>query len=408
MALAPLLEQKGAAYLHVSAGVYGSRELTIPSMYAEPGCFVHLAEAIKATVAIPVIAVGRIKNPDLADRIIREGKADAVAMGRALLADPAFAEKARTGRISQIRPCIGCCLGCIHAVLALEPGGCVVNPDVGREYLLNADSSPPGGKRILVVGTGPAGLAAARMAAVRGHHVAVCETGARPGGLMRLAAKAPGRSEVFQIIDFLISELARLKVEMRLNTPLSADLLKQWKPDDVILATGSKPDMPIIKGLFKTDLDLCTVTDVLDGVTPVGGRVIIIGGGQAGLLLADFLAEQGKSVAVLNRRPHFAEEMSSNDRFYLRERLKRERVSLFKRVTALAVDADRILFKSNGREETLTGYDTIVIAEARVAVRDARNLLKGYPGGVHFIGDARTPRDLMISMSEAEALGRTL
>ena len=406
--LAGLLENRGAAYLHVSAGVYGSRQLTIPSMYVEQGCFVHLAEAVKSAVSIPVIAVGRIKDPDLADRIIREGKADAVAMGRALLADPALPQKARVGKLSQIRPCIGCCLGCIHAVLAMEPGGCVANPEVGREYLLKDEKSASEKKRVLVVGAGPSGLATARMAALSGHHVAVCEESGRPGGLIRLAAKAPGRSEVFEIIDFLIAELERLKVEVYLNRPLSTDFLDRLKPDAVILATGSKPDMPIIKGLFKTSMHLCTVTDAMDGRTPIGGRVIIIGGGQAGLLLADFLAEQGKTVAVLNRRPHFAEEMSSNDRFYLRERLKRETVTLYKRVTALAVEPDNVLFKSDGRKEKLAGYDTIVIAEAMAAVRDAKNLLKGYRGEVHIIGDAKTPRDLMICMSEAEELGRTL
>jgi len=406
--LAGLLENRGVAYLNVSAGVYGSRQLTIPSMYVEQGCFVHLAEAVKSAVSIPVIAVGRIKDPDLADRIIREGKADAVAMGRALLADPAFADKARAGKISQIRPCIGCCLGCIHAVLAMEPGGCVANPEVGREYLLKDEKSASEGKRVLVVGAGPSGLAAARMATLSGHHVVVCEESGRAGGLIRLAAKAPGRSEVFEIIDFLIAELERLKVEVYLNRPLSTDFLDRLKPDAVILATGSKPDMPIIKGLFKTSMHLCTVTDAMDGRTPVGGRVIIIGGGQAGLLLADFLAEQEKTVAVLNRRPHFAEEMSSNDRFYLRERLKRENITLYKRVTALAVESDSVLFKSDGHKEKLTGYDTIVIAESMAAVRDARNLLKDYSGEVQFIGDAKTPRDLMICMSEAEELGRIL
>ncbi len=293
--LAGLLENRGAAYLHVSAGVYGSRQLTIPSMYVEHGCFVHLAEAVKSAVSIPVIAVGRIKDPDLADRIIREGKADAVAMGRALLADPALPQKARDGKLSQIRPCIGCCLGCIHAVLAMEPGGCVANPEGGREYLLKNEKSASEGKCVLVVGAGPSGLAAARMAALSGHHVAVCEESGRAGGLIRLAAKAPGRSEVFEIVDFLIAELERLKVEVYLNRSLSTDFLDRLKPDAVILATGSKPDMPIIKGLFKTAMHLCTVTDAMDGRTPIGGRVIIIGGGQAGLLLGDFWLNREKS-----------------------------------------------------------------------------------------------------------------
>jgi NADPH-dependent 2,4-dienoyl-CoA reductase/sulfur reductase-like enzyme len=299
-------------------------------------------------------------------------------------------------------------LGCIDAVLALEPGSCVVNPEVGREYLLKKSAAPARLRRVLVAGAGPAGLAAARTAALQGHDVMVCEESARPGGLMRLAAKAPCRAEVFQIVDFLISELERLHVKIRLNTPLSEDLLQRWTPDTVILATGSRPDMPIIRGLFKTRLDLCTVTDVLDGRAPTGGKVIVIGGGQAGLLVADFLAEQGKTVAVLNRRPHFAEEMSSNDRFYLRERLKRDAVVLYKRITALSVVSDGVLFKSDGCQQKVTGYDTIVIAEAMAAVRDAKNRAKGFGGGIHFIGDAKTPRDLMASMAEAEELGSHL
>ena len=146
----------------------------------------------------------------------------------------------------------------------------------------------------------------------------------------------------------------------------------------------------------------------MDGRTPTGGKVIILGGGQAGLLCADFLAEQGKTVAVLNRRPHFAEEMSSNDRFYLRERLKRDTVVLYKRVTALSVESDSVRFKTDDHMEKLTGCDTIVIAEAMAAVRDAKNLLKDYGGAVHFIGDAKTPRDLMACMTEAEELGAHL
>ena len=330
--LAILLEKAGAAYLHVSAGVYGSTELTIPSMYTKQGCFVHLAAAIKEKVAIPVIAVGRIKSPDLAEQVIRQGKADAVAIGRSLLADPEFPNKAKAGDLSAIRPCIGCCLGCIHAVLALEPGGCVVNAKVGREYLLGELNSSITPHRILIIGGGPAGLAAAREAGKVGHRVVLIEESAWLGGLMRLAAKPPGRIEVGEILTFLINELSRLSIEVYLNTAVTEGLLQKMRPDVVVLATGSRPDIPIIKGLFTSAIHLCTVVDVLDNKVATGERVVIIGGGQAGLMVADFLAVQEKSVFLLNRYRHFAEEMSSNDRFYLRERLKRDNVVLYKKV----------------------------------------------------------------------------
>ncbi|MGD9215624.1 MAG: NADH:flavin oxidoreductase, partial [Desulfobacteraceae bacterium] len=331
--LVPLLEEAGADYLHVSAGVYGSRQLTIPSMYVDQGCFVHLAEAVKSVAKVPVVAVGRIKSPQLAEDIIARGKADMVAMGRSLLADARMPHKAAQSRLGQIRPCVGCCLGCIHAVLQLEPGGCVVNPDVGREYLLKESPACPKPKKIMVVGAGPAGLAAARMAALCGHRPVVVDRQKQPGGLLRLAAKPPGRSDLQEIIDFYNLELQRLGVPLWLGIEPDENLLDQIGPDIVFAASGSLPKMPIIKGLFKTPFNLCTVVEVLNGDTTVKNGAVILGGGQNGLVLADFLAEQRKKVVVLHRGAHFAQEMSANDRYYLRERLKRPTITLCKRVT---------------------------------------------------------------------------
>jgi 2,4-dienoyl-CoA reductase-like NADH-dependent reductase (Old Yellow Enzyme family)/thioredoxin reductase len=405
--LAPILESKGADYLHVSAGVYGSSQLTIPSMYVAHGCFVDLAKAVKQVVTIPVVGVGRIKSPEMADRILKEGRADVVAMGRALIADPMLPVKAQAGQLSTIRPCIGCCLGCIHAVLALEPGACVVNPDVGREYLLQRGETAPLSRQVLVVGAGPAGLAAARMAANRGHHVSVIEEKGSVGGLLRLAARPPGRGEIMEIIDFLTRETERLGVCLRLNTRLDAALLDELNPDVVILASGSQPEMPIIKGLFTTAMDLCSVTEVLEGKI-TGDRVIILGGGQAGLVTADFLAEKGREVAVLNRKRHFAEEMSSNDRFYLRERLKSERVHLFKQVSVKTFTDTGVVFTTAGTPRTLEGFDTVVVAEALTSVRVAKQMLDRRKYEVHLIGDAKTPRNLMLAQSEAEEIARSI
>jgi 2,4-dienoyl-CoA reductase-like NADH-dependent reductase (Old Yellow Enzyme family)/thioredoxin reductase len=406
--LAPILEKAGADYLHVSAGVYGSTQLTIPSMYVEAACFVGLAEAVKQVVNIPVVGVGRIKSPELADRIIKEGRVDVIAMGRALIADPMLPEKARAGNLNAIRPCIGCCLGCIHAVLALEPGGCVVNPDVGREYVMTAEEVAPQPKSVLVVGAGPSGLAAARMSAIRGHRVTIAEEKGHVGGLLRLAAVPPGRGEIMDVIDYLTHEIERLGVSLRLNTALDDALLDSLEPQAVILASGSLPDMPIIKGLFTTRMDLCTVTEVLAGETITGDRVIILGGGQYGLVATDFLAEKGREVAVLNRKRHFAEEMSSNDRFYLRERLKRDAVRLFKQVAVKRFTDDGVVFTTAGKPMTLDGFDTVVVAEAMIPVRDAKQLLDHRGVDVYVIGDAKTPRNLMLAQSEAEEVGRSL
>jgi 2,4-dienoyl-CoA reductase-like NADH-dependent reductase (Old Yellow Enzyme family)/thioredoxin reductase len=406
--LAPLLEKAGASYLHVSGGVYGSTELTIPSMYTPHGCFVHLAEEVKKHVQIPVITVGRIKYPDHAESIIREGKADMVAFGRSFLADPHYPEKARKGEFDKIRPCIGCCLGCIHAVLAKEPGSCVVNPDVGREYKLK-DEKPPGQvQRILVAGAGPAGLAAARQFALQGHTVVVCETKEASGGLLSLAAKAPGRGELNDILDFFRKELEALGVEIRYGTALSLDLIREVNPDHVVLATGSMPDMPVIRGLFQTKMNLVTSVDVMAGREDMGENVIVLGGGMTGLITADFLADQGKKVVVLNRKKSFAEEMSSNDRYYLRERLKKGRVALYKNVSIRQFTDDGAVFKANDEDTTLTGFDAVVISEKHSSIREAKDLEKKSRAKFHLIGDAKSPRHLMYCISEAEEIAKSV
>jgi 2,4-dienoyl-CoA reductase-like NADH-dependent reductase (Old Yellow Enzyme family) len=406
--LVPLLEEAGADYLHVSAGVYGSRQLTIPSMYVDQGCFVHLAEAVKSAATVPVVAVGRIKDPQLAEDIIAQGKADMVAMGRSLLADAQLPHKAEQSLISQIRPCVGCCLGCIHAVLQLEPGGCVVNPDVGREYLLEESPTTLIPKKILVIGAGPAGLAAARMAALCGHAPVVVDRQKRPGGLLRLAAKPPGRSDLQEIIDFYTLELERLGVPLGLGIEPDEDLLDEICPDIVFAASGSLPKMPIIKGLFKTPLNLCTVVEVLNGDTTVKKRAVILGGGQTGLVLADFLAEQGKTVVVLHRGAHFAQEMSANDRYYLRERLKHPTISLHKKVTIRAFTQTGVIFRHPQGEKEISGFDTVVVAEGGAPVRDTLNIFKKRHLPIHIMGDAKSARHLMFAISEGEEAARGL
>jgi 2,4-dienoyl-CoA reductase-like NADH-dependent reductase (Old Yellow Enzyme family) len=406
--LAPILESVGAAYLHVSAGVYGSKVLTIPSMYVAPGCFVHLAEAVKAHVTIPVVGVGRIKDPCLADAVIADGRADMVAMGRALLADPELPNKAREGRFEAIRPCIGCCLACIHRVLALESGSCVVNPAVGREHLLERQEMPATPKTVLVVGGGVAGMAAARLAAMRGHSVTLAESGDRLGGLGRLAAVPPGRGEILDIVDFFKREIARLGIGVRLNRALDAGLLDEVDPTDVVLATGSRPDFPLVRGLSQTRLKLVTGLEVLGGEAQITGRVAVLGGGQAALVVADHLAESGAEVVVLNRGRHFAEEMAANDRYSLRERLNASGTRLVKKVRLKQVTDTGVVFQAGGQEETFDGLDALVISEKMTPIRKSLELLRGREVTWHLIGDAKSPRILMYAISEGEEVGLAL
>ncbi len=402
--LAPELEAAGAAYLHVSGGVYGSSELTIPSMYTPHGCFVQLAAAVRPHVKIPVITVGRIKDPVHADSIIKEGHADMVALGRSLLADPDYPAKAARGEYSRIRPCIGCCLGCIHAVLAKEPGSCVVNPDVGREYQLRPSKPATLPQTILVAGGGPAGLAAAHFFAGRGHRVTVCEKTSVAGGLLSLAARAPGRGELEDILSYFRAGIERMGVQVLYETPLSLELIRRIMPDKVILATGSMPDMPVVKGLFKTGMTLATCVDILSGTVEAGERVMVLGGGMTGLIVADFLADRGAKVVVLNRKTGFAPEMSSNDRYYLRERLKHNGVELYKEVSIQSFSKDGAQIRIKGIPRTLSGFDTVVISEKHLSITQAKGLQKQAQVPFFLIGDAKSPRHLMYCISEAKEI----
>jgi 2,4-dienoyl-CoA reductase-like NADH-dependent reductase (Old Yellow Enzyme family)/thioredoxin reductase len=406
--LAPILEGLGIDWLHVSAGVYGSMPVTIPSMYSDHACFVHLAEEVKRTVSIPVIAVGRIKDPELADRIIREGRADMVAMGRALLADPEFAKKAYEGRLADIRPCIGCCKGCIERALALEEGTCVVNPEVGREYLLKKKEDMPPSRKILVVGAGPAGLAVARMAALRGHEVIVLEENSQPGGMARLASIPPGRSEIMEIIEYYLRELDRLKVDVRFDIAPDKELIASIRPDVGIITTGSLPEIPQIGGLFDTGMALHTITDVLRFRGTPGHRIVVLGGNMAALQVADLLAEKGRAVFVLHRGDHFAEQMAPNDRTYLMERLKRPGVQLFKGVSIEGFLEKGIRFLWQGRLEQLDMITDIILSEGMRSNRKAAEFFKEANVEVHTIGDAKAPRTLFEALAEADELGRAL
>ncbi len=406
--LAPRLEEAGADWLHVSAGVYGSMPVTIPSMYEPFGLFVHLAEAVKKTVRIPVIAVGRIKDPLFAERILAEGRADLVAMGRAHLVDPELARKALTDRLDEIRPCIGCCRGCIESVLALEEATCVVNPELGRESILEkAPQRAAASKAVLVVGAGPAGLTCARVLARRGHRVIVVDRRDRPGGTLIEASRPPGRGELRDMIVSLISELERLGVEIRLRTSVNETLLRELSPDEVVLATGANPRIPEIPGLFDSGLELSTVLDVLRGEAVPGARVAVLGSDQAAMVTADFLASEGREVTVLGGA-RFAPELAPNDRTSLRRRLREAGVKLYRNAVIRGFPPEGILFEYEGGSGLLEGFRDLILSQGFRPDRELTGLLNRLGLSYHLLGDAKEPRTLLEITAEADELGRAL
>ncbi|MDR7097463.1 oxidoreductase [Hydrogenophaga laconesensis] len=393
--LGPLLASAGADYLTVTAGLIGADRLTIPPMYEPQGCYVDMAEAVKERVSIPVASVGRIKDPRMARDLIARGRLDFVVLGRAFIADSEFVQKTREGRLEDIRPCLADCRGCADE--HIQRGGmtsCVVNPRMCRERDLvdvegSASAQP---KKVVVVGGGLAGLEAARRCAFSGHQVTLCEAREQLGGQIVLAAKMPGRQELGDILPWYERQLQRHGVEVRLGTRVGEPLLKALAPDVLIVATGSVPQVPanmLDAVMSADDIDIVMLDDLIDEDLPVGKKVLVIGGDQNGVVVADWLAEKGVDVCIAESSPHLASKLAGHDRWYLLNRIGQKGVRRIKNVSGMGVaPGGRVRLQTRDGENTLEGVQTVVFASERKADRALVELASKMGITAHVVGDA--------------------
>ncbi len=396
--LAPVLEAEGASCLHIAGGVVGGRRWFVPSMYEEQGAYLHLAAEVRKHTSLPVMAVVRIKDPVMADDIVRRGAADLVAMGRAHIADPLLIDKARQGRLAEIRPCIAECKGCIGA-FDRPAGGevtCAVNPRAGREHAIaevrgEKASSP---RRVLVAGAGCAGLEAARRAAFAGHRVMLCEGRGRTGGQLRWACMMPGRREIADIIPWYERQLNALGVEVRLNTPVDGRLLEEMRPDVLVAATGSLPDVPLgfVAGLENVrDIRVLAVDELLEEQRPAGDDILVVGGDQIGLQVADYLSEGGARVSVAAQERHLATKMAMADRLYLLQRvLQQKGLRVYRGAGQVSIRPfDEVRIVDGDGTESPVEVDTVVLAGRRRPDRRLAGTAETMGIEVHSAGDAR-------------------
>lgn len=316
-AIARLMEEAGADCIHCSQGVYASTHTIIPpSVFPRAGYVEHAAEMKKA-VQIPVIAVGRINDVEIAESVLQSKKADLVTMARASLADPELPNKVLKGRGDEVIRCIGCLQGCIGENGKGNGIRCLVNPLTGMEDEYDLTPAEKA-KQVLVIGGGIAGCEAAISAALKGHKVTLIEKNDRLGGQWIPASVPIGKSEFTSFLCWQKSMLEKMHVQILLNTTADAELIKLYEPDTVIIATGSRPFIPPIQG---ADQDFVVAAhDVLLGKTEPGNRVVVIGGGLVGAEAADMLGQQCEQVTIIEMLPQIMKDGEAAPTKYMKER----------------------------------------------------------------------------------------
>lgn len=429
---AKTLVDTGVDALNVNVGWHEAR---VPQIVASVprGVFRYLVRGIKEQVSVPVIAGHRINDPDLARRLIERGCCDMVAMGRALIADPYLPEKARRGHGAAILHCVACGQGCLDNVFRLRPVQCLCNPRAGFEREREVQPAPEP-RRIMVVGGGPAGLAAAAAAAERGHSVGLYEQAPRLGGQLLLAGRPPGREELLGLAQDLEQLLDRGRVEIHLGRTVDDKVLEAEAPDAVILATGAQPLRPDLPGV---DLPhVVQAWDVLRAEASVGRRAVVLGGGSVGVETALLLAAEGslsgeelkfllvqgaeppeelrrlalrgfREVTVLELRSKAGADLGKSTRWTVLQDLERFGVQLRTATTAESIVAEGVWVTRGGQRELIPA-DTVVLALGAASLRPLEEALLARKVEHRVVGDARRIGDVMQAIHEGFEAGSAL
>jgi NADPH-dependent 2,4-dienoyl-CoA reductase/sulfur reductase-like enzyme len=396
--VAQFISRSGGDAILASGGNKTTKKMTIPSHYLPPGSLVHLATAIKKAVDIPVVAVGKINSPELADKIIRENDADFVAMARALIADPHLPLKAQRGNVDNICGCVYDLEDCSEKGVKGLGRACTVNPFSGQEYRLNLTPAPKK-KKVIVIGGGPAGIQSAILASQRGHEVILYEKDASIGGQMRLASMAPFKAEMDEVLRYLKHSLGKTRTKIVLKSAPAAEEILSKEPAVVVIATGSHPALPAIPGVdnpFVYD-----VRTVYQRILELGENIVILGGGDTGCETADLLSSDSRKITVVEVLDEPLKKMKDIPRQELLKRLKDRGVTIFADCKAISIEKGQVTVEDKDRVKRQLAADSVVVATGSCPVNELFKSLRDSVEELYLVGDAKQPGNLGAALRSA-------
>jgi 2,4-dienoyl-CoA reductase (NADPH2) len=400
--IAKLAEKVGVNAISLTVGWHESRAPGL-TMDIPHGHWLYLAEGMKRVLNIPVCMAFRLNSPVIAERAIENGNLDFWEMCRPLIADPELPNKLAQGREEDIAPCIACMEGCYARIFNHQPVRCLINARAGREwderYQIKLSATR---KKVLIAGGGPGGLEAARVAAMRGHEVTLYEKGSTLGGQFDLASRPPYRQEIGDAIKYLSAQIRKLGVEVVLQQEVTPALVKETKPQVVVVATGSSPMIPKIPGMQHGPV--VTAHSVLSGKVKVGARVVVWGGSQIGVETAELLASQGKKVTIVEESTKVGRDITIFDVWAVRMRLHKLGVKMLTTsVLREMVPGAVIVFGQDG-EQTIP-VDTVVVAKKLKANKELRESLEGEVNEIYSVGDCVAPRKAINAIHDGFRVG---
>lgn len=407
--MAKKLEAAGYDGFLMGNGAYDSFHWLYPPMYHKEGLWLDDFAPLTKEVHIPVIGPGKILRPEMANEAIAEGKVTAVALGRALLADPQWVNKAAEGKISDIRPCIGCNVGCIGRIFAGQTMLCAVNADLfneANEELIPTEKP----KKIAVIGGGVGGMEAARIAARRGHDVTIYEKGSRLGGLT-LAANVPDyKAASRRLIDWFEHDLEKAGVKVELYHNLTGEDIKNIDADAFIVSTGAHVKIPNLPGV--DDKNVVTAVDVLLDKAEIGERVVVVGGGQVGCEVAYELVRAGKQVSVVEYLDRLVsggdEPVSAAIVLMLEDLLDYYKADIHLSTAVTEIKDGSVVIEKSGEKSEIPA-DTVILATGFASNDGLYTAIKELGREVYIIGDAKkAPGNIMHSVADGNKIGREI